>query len=248
MKSTIAATLLALVAGLTITATPAQAVPDGPLAVSTSSLSIATSSSCATFPITWYLNSAPSGVDTWSVDGDIVDGAGASRGWIFEYESLPVSQAGASFTLCGLAEGANSFTVAADVDAWTPDYDMYSTRFAGTLTVTRTTPPPPPPVVFATRMVLNGDPFWIKRGTHARLIASIEFRGPCVVGKRSLTLSGRRSDGPWKLIGKTTVNSAERTSARARVPYSFRKVRFEVAATTSCTADRTAAIRVPRRR
>jgi hypothetical protein len=245
MKKTIVALLIA---SATLTAAPATAVTTGPLAVSTSPLSINTSSSCATVPITWYLTSAPSGVTTWTVDGDIVDSAGASRGWIFEYENLPVTQAGESFQMCGLAEGTTSFTVAADIDAWTSEYTMYSTRFVGSLTVTRTTPPPPPPpppVTINTRMVVDGAPIWFMRRTYARIGAVIEFRGPCSSGRRDVTMSGKRSAGGWKRITGWTVD--ETAYLKARVPHSFRTVRFETTATQVCTADTTLPLKVPRR-
>ena len=244
----IAATLVALTAAVTMAPAPASAVDNGPLAVTTSSLSTSTSTSCATVPITWYLTSAPSDVDTWSVDGDIVDLGGASRGWIFHYEKLPVTQAGDTYTICGLVEGANTFTVAADVDAWTPSYTMYSTRFTGTLTITRTTPPPPPPPVFNTRMIVAGSPSWTERPDFARLLARIEFRGyACKTGRRELILAGRRGAGDWKVIGKTKVDSAHPTTVTAKVGYSFRKVRFETTATPGCTADTTLPLRVPRK-
>jgi hypothetical protein len=243
MKKTLLAPIVALLA-LVATAAPVAAVPVGPLAVTTSSLSIAASYSCAQVPITWYLTSAPAGVDTWSIDGDIVDSAGASRGWIFEYEQLPVTQAGDTFDICGLAEGANTYTVAADVDAWTPDFDMYSTRFTATLTITRTTPPPPPPPPpAATSVRFDGRPAWFKKKTHARMGALVEVKSSCS-GERSITLSARRS-GAWKPLRRVAGYSS--AYIKARVPYKYKQVRLEVAATPACLGATSRAVSVPKK-
>jgi hypothetical protein len=243
MKKVLATSAAAL-GMVAVASTQAVAVPAGPLAVTTSSLSITTNYSCASVPLTWYLTSAPSGVDTWSVEGDIVDSTGASRGWIFEYEKLPVTQAGETFSICGLAEGTNTYTVAADVDAWTPSYTMYSTRFVNTLTVTRTTPPPPPPTPPAASTIsFDGKPIWFKRATYARIGALAKVQSLCT-GERTITLSGLRN-GAWRPLRTRAGYSS--AYLRARVPYSFRHVRVEVAATARCQAAISRNVSVPKK-
>lgn len=247
MKHRLGLAILAACIATITAALPAAAVPEGPLTVTTSSMTIGTTTSCATFPITWYLKSAPIDVSTWAIDGDIVDSAGASRGSIFEYESLPVTQATSSYTVCNLPEGPSTFTVAADVDAWSSSfYSHYAIKGSTTLTITRTTPPPPPPVIINTQMVIDGKPTWFERRTYARIGALLEFRGACASGARDVTMTGRKASGGWRKLASWTVD--ETAYLKAKVPYSFRKVRFETTATSVCTADTTLPVKVPSRR
>lgn len=246
MKRVLAAAAAALSVVVATTA-QASAVVVGPLAVTTSSLAIATSYSCASVPLTWYLSSAPEGVDTWYVGGDIVDGTGASRGLIFEYEQLPVTQASDTFSICNLAEGVNTFTVAVDVDAWTPSFTMYSTRFVSTLTITRTTPAPPPPPPpappAATSVRFDGRPIWFERSKYARIGALVEITSTCSE-PRTVTLAASKGGG-WRALGSDRGYSS--AYLKVRVPYKYKRVRLEVAGTAKCVGAISRSVKVPKR-
>lgn len=222
------------------------AVPEGQLAVTTSPLTISTTSTCATLPLTWTLTSAPAGVTSWSVDGDIVDAAGASRGSIFEYERLPVTQAGEAFQICNLPEGVSTFNVAADIDAWTADYTTYSTRFLGTLTVTRTTPPPPVIEQDKTRVTWVGKPSWEKWKSVAQLDAKVNVKSECY-DRRGVSLMGqRRPGGPWKKLIGSRLDSG-RVEIAYPVKYIYKRVRIEVAETLLCEGATSRSLVVPKK-
>lgn len=226
----------------------AHGVPVGPLSVDTSALSQVTTSECAEVPITFYLASAPADVEDWVVDGDIVDSAGASRGWVFEYETLPVTQATDSYTICGLPLGTSTFTLAVDLRAYgSGSGSMYEGRYLKTFYITRNavSSPPPEPIKGKSELKL-GRASLQNKSTHVRLVVRVTVKG-CTEA-RPLVLRGLRgpSAARWTKIKSVRVNKS--VLLRAKVPSKFVRVRAYLAEGKSCKGAISKAIRMPRRR
>lgn len=226
----------------------AHAVPAGPLNVDTSTLSQVTTSECATVPITFYLQSAPADVEDWVVDGDIVDSAGASRGSVFEYETLPVTQATDTHTICGLPLGTSTFTLAVDLRAYGSGFEsFYEGRYLKTFYLTRNAVPAPPPEPIKAKSELKlGRPHIQQKTTHSKLVVPIKVKG--CTESRALVLRGLTGPSAARWTKIKSVRVIKSVLLRAKVPNKFVRVRGYLAESDACKNAISASIRMPTRR
>lgn len=225
---------------------PAQAVPVGPLSVDTSTISLVTTSECVEVPITFYLATAPADVEDWVVDGDIVDAAGASRASVFEYETVPVTQTTSTYTMCGLAMGTNTFTLAVDLRAYGSSDSYYQGRYLKTFHLVRNAPAPPPePEKEKSRLEL-GRASIVPMGNYAQVVLPVTVKG--CLERRALVIRGDRGGSAARWAKIKAVRVSKRVVIRAKVPDRFVRVRAYLAEGQDCLGAISTPIRMPRAR
>ncbi len=201
---------------------PAHSVPEGPLSIDTSTISQITTNDCAELAVTYYLATAPADLADWVVDGDIVDAAGASRGSVFEFETLPVTQASDTYRVCGLPFGTSTFTLAVDLRGYSRTLDnVYRGRYLKTFYVTRNEPPAP--TVKGKSTLKTGKPALTSRRAHVQLGLSVKVQG--CTEPRVLTLRGLKNANSARWIKIRTQKISASAYLRAKVPYKFTRVR-----------------------
>jgi hypothetical protein len=221
--------LLATLLPLTVIGGPSHAA--GTLTATTSSLTISSSTSCATFPITWFVT-VPDGADNWSISGDIINSAGASVASIFYYEQAAVTQASDSYTLC-VPAGTTSYTVSADVESYDNDYPFpgdATIHFSQPLNVTYTPPPPPPPATFKSSVhVKDIVKYRAAHGVKVGFLARLKNSCGCNV-TRSLQVQARKH-GTWHTLHAYARVTNGFKTVSLTVPYGYDKVRARTPAT-----------------
>jgi hypothetical protein len=234
-SSAITALAVVALAAVSLVAAPAHA---GDFNVTHDNLNVATASSCATIPLTWNAMVNPD-AQNWGLDGDVINAAGASVHFIYEYEQAAVTTVTDTFTLCGLAVGANTFRLAVTAQAydWTDPYTGDRTLNIDELfTVTYTPPPPPPPpppptdYTCSTSAAVDKDlSWWTRKANVAALDMWVKIgqsnSWPCdKYTKRTVKIQARTLDGPWITL-RTYTGKSTFVSADVNVDYKYRKVR-----------------------
>lgn len=243
----VATVIIAGVMTVTATTANAEAVPVGPLDIDTSTLSQVTTSDCAQVPITFYLVTAPADVEDWVVDGDIVDSAGASRGSVFEYETLPVSQATDTYSICGLPMGTSTFTLAVDIRAYGHDLDSFHEgRYIKTFYITRNAVVTPPPAPAKGKSELKlGRVRLQEKASHVKVVVAVKVRG-CTEDRALVLRATNPNYSRWAKVKAARITT--RGVVSAKVPAKFTRARFYLAEGPTCKSDISSTIKLPDRR